>query len=183
MAAARAAPGAGPQRRAWPDALGGIDLDRRGRSLGGGLLIKRVRRFRRPSGDSSSDHRERVSAAGHFVLRAVGHYLGSSAAGTPEPGAAGHPGSRASRVRHGRLLLGYNADDPLTVPTMPMVLNRLHVLANPSGSPRDLRDTLAFAAAHQILPEVIPVKLGQAPETLAAMAAGNAPGPRRVITF
>ncbi|HEX4087318.1 MAG TPA: alcohol dehydrogenase catalytic domain-containing protein [Trebonia sp.] len=81
------------------------------------------------------------------------------------------------------LLLGYSAADPLTVPTGPMVINRLHVMANPSGSPHDLRDTLAFAAGHQILPEVIPVKLDQAPDTLAAMAAGTAPGPRRVIVF
>jgi alcohol dehydrogenase, propanol-preferring len=81
------------------------------------------------------------------------------------------------------LLLGYNAAEPLTLPTAPMVINRLHVLANPSGSPHDLRDTLAFAAAHRILPDIIPVKLDQAPETLAAMAAGTARGPRRVITF
>jgi alcohol dehydrogenase, propanol-preferring len=81
------------------------------------------------------------------------------------------------------LLLGYNAAEPVELPTMPMVLNRLHVMANPSGSPHDLRDTLAFAAAHQIVPEVIPVKLDQAPEALAAMAAGTAHGPRRVIAF
>ncbi|HTU09132.1 MAG TPA: alcohol dehydrogenase catalytic domain-containing protein [Trebonia sp.] len=81
------------------------------------------------------------------------------------------------------LLLGYNAAEPLTLPAMPMVLNRLHVMANPSGSPHDLRDTLAFAAAHQILPEVSPVTLAQAPGALAAMAAGTASGPRRVITF
>jgi alcohol dehydrogenase, propanol-preferring len=81
------------------------------------------------------------------------------------------------------LLLGYNADEALTVPAMPMVLNRLHVMANPSGSPHDLRDTLAFAAAHQILPEIIPVTLDRAPETLAGMAAGTARGARRVITF
>jgi propanol-preferring alcohol dehydrogenase len=81
------------------------------------------------------------------------------------------------------LLLGYNAGDPLTLPTMPMVINRLHVMANPSGSPHDLRDTLAFAVTHQILPKVTPVKLDQAPEVLAAMAAGTAHGPRRVIAF
>jgi alcohol dehydrogenase, propanol-preferring len=81
------------------------------------------------------------------------------------------------------LLLGYQASDPLVLPTMPMVVNRLHVMANPSGSPHDLRDTLAFADAHQILPDVIPVKLEQAPETLVGMAAGTVRGERRVITF
>ncbi len=79
------------------------------------------------------------------------------------------------------VLLGYGPD-PLTLPTAPMVMSRLHVMANPSGSPHDLRDTLAFAVAHGILPEVTPIGLDQAPETLAAMAAGTARG-RSVITF
>jgi len=50
------------------------------------------------------------------------------------------------------------------------------------GSPHDLRDTLAFAAAHGILPEVTPVSLDQAPGILASMAAGTARG-RGVIAF
>jgi alcohol dehydrogenase len=79
------------------------------------------------------------------------------------------------------LLLGYGPE-PLALPTPPMVINRLRVMASPSGSPHDLRDTLAFAAAHGILPEVTPIGLDGAPETLAAMAAGTAHG-RRVITF
>jgi propanol-preferring alcohol dehydrogenase len=79
------------------------------------------------------------------------------------------------------LLLGY-AHEPLSLPTSPMVLGRLHVIGNPSGSPHDLRDTLAFAAAHGILPEVAAVSLDQAPDLLAAMAAGIARG-RSVITF
>ena len=40
----------------------------------------------------------------------------------------------------------------------PMALNRLHVMANPSGSPHDTRDTLAFSAAHGILPEFTPAE-------------------------
>ena len=79
------------------------------------------------------------------------------------------------------LLLGYD-ERPLNLATMPMVLGRLRVMANPSGSPHDLRDTLAFAASHGILPEVTPVGLDQAPDILAAMAAGTARG-RSVITF
>ena len=65
---------------------------------------------------------------------------------------------------------------------MPMVLGRLHVMANPSGSPHDLRDTLAFAAAHGIVPEVTSVSLDQAPGILASMAGGTAHG-RSVIAF
>jgi alcohol dehydrogenase, propanol-preferring len=79
------------------------------------------------------------------------------------------------------LLCGYGPD-PLTLPTQPMVLNRLHVAASPSGSPHDLRDTLAFSAAQNILPEVTPVTLDQAPAILDAMAGGTARG-RSVITF
>jgi alcohol dehydrogenase, propanol-preferring len=81
------------------------------------------------------------------------------------------------------VLLGYLPTEPLQLPAMPMVLGRLHVMANPSGSPHDLRDTLAFAAAHNIAPDTVPVTLEQAPETLAGMAAGTVRGARRVITF
>ncbi|GAA5187766.1 hypothetical protein GCM10023322_36830 [Rugosimonospora acidiphila] len=63
-----------------------------------------------------------------------------------------------------------------------MVLNRLHVMVNPSGSPHDTRDTLAFSAAHGILPEVTPVGLRDANAALDAMAEGQA-GSRSVITF
>ncbi|WP_435175536.1 alcohol dehydrogenase catalytic domain-containing protein [Actinacidiphila sp. bgisy145] len=79
------------------------------------------------------------------------------------------------------LLCGYGPE-PLVLPTQPMVLNRLHVAASPSGSPHDLRDTLAFSAAHGILPAVTPITLDEAPAALDAMAAGTAHG-RRVIAF
>jgi D-arabinose 1-dehydrogenase-like Zn-dependent alcohol dehydrogenase len=79
------------------------------------------------------------------------------------------------------LLLGYGHDS-LTLPPPPMVLNRLRVMASPSGSPADLRDTLAFAAKQGILPQVTPVSLDEAPGALAAMAAGTARG-RQVIAF
>lgn len=79
------------------------------------------------------------------------------------------------------LLCGYGPE-PLVLPTQPMVLNRLHVAANPSGSPHDLRDTLAFSAAHGILPDVTAIPLDEAPAALDAMAAGTARG-RRVIAF
>jgi D-arabinose 1-dehydrogenase-like Zn-dependent alcohol dehydrogenase len=80
------------------------------------------------------------------------------------------------------ILCGYSAD-PLTLPVQPMVLNRLRVMASPSGSPHDLRDTLAFSAQHQILPAITAITLDEAPEMLDAMAAGRAHGGRGVITF
>jgi propanol-preferring alcohol dehydrogenase len=79
------------------------------------------------------------------------------------------------------VLCGYDSD-PLVLPTQPMVLNRLRVMASPSGSPHDLRDTLAFSAAHNILPQVTPITLDQAPATLDAMGSGGGGG-RSVITF
>lgn len=79
------------------------------------------------------------------------------------------------------VLCGYGSE-PLTLPTQPMVLNRLHVMANPSGSPHDLRDTLAFSVRHGILPEVTPISLDDAPGALDAMAKGTSRG-RSVIVF
>ncbi|MBP2706327.1 alcohol dehydrogenase catalytic domain-containing protein [Microbispora sp. RL4-1S] len=79
------------------------------------------------------------------------------------------------------VLCGYDAGN-LSLPTMPMVLNRLHVMANPSGSPHDLRDTLRFSASHNILPEITQISLDETPKTLEAMAAGGVHG-RRVIVF
>ncbi|MDV7216811.1 alcohol dehydrogenase catalytic domain-containing protein [Streptomyces prunicolor] len=79
------------------------------------------------------------------------------------------------------LLCGYGSD-PLTLPTQPMVLNRLRVMASPSGSPHDLRDALAFSAQHNILPAVTPITLDQAPAALEAMGSGTGGG-RSVITF
>jgi propanol-preferring alcohol dehydrogenase len=56
-------------------------------------------------------------------------------------------------------------------------------MASPSGSPHDLRDTLEFSVTHGILPQVRPITLDQAPETLDAMASGRGGGVRSVITF
>lgn len=79
------------------------------------------------------------------------------------------------------VLCGYD-NTPLTLSAQPMVLNRLHVMASPSGSPHDLRDTLAFSAQHRILPKVTPIGLDEAPAVLDAMGGGSGGG-RRVITF
>ncbi|GIH26254.1 zinc-dependent alcohol dehydrogenase [Acrocarpospora phusangensis] len=79
------------------------------------------------------------------------------------------------------VLCGYD-NTPLTLQASPMVLNRLRVMASPSGSPHDLRDTLAFSVRHGILPKVTPITLDDAQATLEAMA-GGAGGGRRVITF
>ncbi|MBF8191988.1 alcohol dehydrogenase catalytic domain-containing protein [Nonomuraea sp. K274] len=79
------------------------------------------------------------------------------------------------------VLCGYD-NTPLTLMAQPMVLNRLRVMASPSGSPHDLRDTLAFSAQHDILPRVTPIALDDVPAALDAMGSGSGGG-RRVITF
>ncbi|MGP4100501.1 hypothetical protein [Nonomuraea sp. KM90] len=63
-----------------------------------------------------------------------------------------------------------------------MALNRLHTLINPSGSPHDARDTLAFSVAHGILPQFTPIDLRDADTALDAMAEGHS-GRRSVISF
>jgi D-arabinose 1-dehydrogenase-like Zn-dependent alcohol dehydrogenase len=79
------------------------------------------------------------------------------------------------------VLCGYDAQ-ALSLPTQPMVLNRLHAMANPSGSPHDTRDTLAFSAHHGILPDFTPIHLNDINTTLDAMAHGHG-GKRSVIVF
>jgi D-arabinose 1-dehydrogenase-like Zn-dependent alcohol dehydrogenase len=79
------------------------------------------------------------------------------------------------------LFLGYSPE-PLPVAVSSLVLGRKRIMGMPSGSPHDLRDTLAFAAAHGIVPEVTRVGLDDAPDILAAMADGTARG-RSVIEF
>ncbi|MFA1539004.1 alcohol dehydrogenase catalytic domain-containing protein [Actinomadura monticuli] len=80
------------------------------------------------------------------------------------------------------LYLGMGAEN-VSVPPAALVMNRIRVMGVPSGSPHDLRDTLAFAVAHGIVPEVTPVTLDEAPRVLAAMDEGTHRGGRAVITF
>ncbi|NMO57268.1 zinc-binding dehydrogenase [Actinoplanes sp. TBRC 11911] len=70
------------------------------------------------------------------------------------------------------VLCGYGSD-PLILPTEAMALRRPHTMINPSGSPHDARDTLAFSAAHGILPEFTPIGLRDAGTALDAMARGQ----------
>lgn len=80
------------------------------------------------------------------------------------------------------VLLGYGPD-PLELPTQPMILNRLHVTASPSGSPQDTRAAVEFATTHNLMPDITPVSLDEAPATLAQMVEGRWHSNRAVITF
>ncbi|MFJ2647557.1 alcohol dehydrogenase catalytic domain-containing protein [Streptomyces sp. NPDC087420] len=77
---------------------------------------------------------------------------------------------------------GYDSG-PVTVPSQSMVLSRLRVMGSPSGSPHDLRDTLAFSATHGILPEITPIDLDDAPAAVDALATGRRTHGRSVIAF
>ncbi|MFG2005276.1 alcohol dehydrogenase catalytic domain-containing protein [Spirillospora sp. NPDC048911] len=79
------------------------------------------------------------------------------------------------------LYLGYGPE-PVTLHPLGLVLHRRRIMGSPSGAPKDLRDTLAFATAHGIVPEVTRVGLDDAPRILATMVDGTARG-RSVITF
>ncbi|MEU5879093.1 alcohol dehydrogenase catalytic domain-containing protein [Spirillospora sp. NPDC047279] len=79
------------------------------------------------------------------------------------------------------LYLGYGPE-PVTLQPIGLVLGRRRVMGSPSGSPKDMRDTLEFAAAHNIVPDVTRVTLDDAPNILESMAAGKTHG-RSVITF
>ncbi|WP_446039251.1 alcohol dehydrogenase catalytic domain-containing protein [Streptomyces sp. SID1121] len=77
---------------------------------------------------------------------------------------------------------GYDSG-PITVPSQAVVLNRLRVMGSPSGSPHDLRDTLAFSAQHGILPEITPIDLDDAPAAVDGLATGSRTHGRSVIAF
>ncbi|GIF77553.1 alcohol dehydrogenase catalytic domain-containing protein [Asanoa siamensis] len=79
------------------------------------------------------------------------------------------------------VLCGYD-QEPLSLPTDPLVLGRRRALGNPSGSPHDARDTLAFSAAHGIVPEFTAIGLRDANAALEKMAAGQL-SKRAIITF
>ncbi|RLU78178.1 hypothetical protein CTZ27_37740 [Streptomyces griseocarneus] len=80
------------------------------------------------------------------------------------------------------VLLGYDAATKVEAASLDLVMGRVRVMGSPSGSRHDLRDALAFAAAHGITPEVTAVRLDDAPDVIAAMAAGRAGG-KSVIDF
>ncbi|HWF74839.1 MAG TPA: alcohol dehydrogenase catalytic domain-containing protein [Solirubrobacteraceae bacterium] len=79
------------------------------------------------------------------------------------------------------VILGYGPE-PVQAAGQRMVLGRARILGSPSGSRHDLRDTLAFAAANGIVPEVTAIALEEVPGTLARMAEGRLHG-RAVIDF
>jgi D-arabinose 1-dehydrogenase-like Zn-dependent alcohol dehydrogenase len=63
-----------------------------------------------------------------------------------------------------------------------LIARRRRIMGSPSGSRHDLRDTLAFAACHDVRPEVTTYPLEQANELVARMRDGKVSG-RAVLTL
>jgi D-arabinose 1-dehydrogenase-like Zn-dependent alcohol dehydrogenase len=79
------------------------------------------------------------------------------------------------------VLLGIGAGEVRVSPGA-LVAGRRRIMGSPSGSRHDLRETLAFAAAHGVLPDVITCPLEEANDALGRMRSGKASG-RAVLTM
>lgn len=80
------------------------------------------------------------------------------------------------------MLLGYSHAEPVQVKPLGMLIHRTRIMGMPSGSRQDLRDTLEFAASHDIVPEVRPIALEEAEEVWRRMETGTTEG-YSVISF
>ncbi|GHH83716.1 alcohol dehydrogenase [Streptomyces sulfonofaciens] len=115
------------------------------------------------------------------ALRSWGHGADFVVNSTPSTAAAA--AALGGLAPEGTLvLLGYGPER-LELSTQMMIFSRLHVMASPSGSPQDTRATLDFATQHNLMPDVVPVRLDDAPQTLSRMVEGAWSGGRAVITF
>ena len=65
---------------------------------------------------------------------------------------------------------------PISLSAFDLIMGRRRVMGSPAGSRKDLRDTLAFAAAHGVRPRVNRVPLHDAGKALAEMEKGHISG-------
>ena len=65
---------------------------------------------------------------------------------------------------------------PIALSAFDLIMGRRRVMGSPAGSRRDLRDTLAFAAAHGVRPRVNRMPLHDAGKVLAEMEKGHVSG-------
>ncbi|GAA1896057.1 alcohol dehydrogenase catalytic domain-containing protein [Asanoa iriomotensis] len=101
-----------------------------------------------------------------------------NAAPSSSAAAAAYPGLAPD----GTLVLCGYGPEALTLPTGALPLRRPHVMFNPSGSPHNARETLAFSAAHDIVPDYLPIALRDVNATLDTMAKDH-PAKRSIIRF
>lgn len=82
----------------------------------------------------------------------------------------------------GTLVIVGAAGGELKIAPMDLILGRRHIMGSPSGSRKDIRDTLEFAAAHGIRPQITRFPLAEAQKALDEMKAGKLIG-RAVLTL
>jgi alcohol dehydrogenase, propanol-preferring len=85
-------------------------------------------------------------------------------------------------TQDGRLVVLGAAGDEITAASAALIMGRRRIMGVPSGSRKDARDTLAFAASHDIRPRVTERPLEDANEVLQEMEQGRLRD-RAVLTF
>ena len=73
------------------------------------------------------------------------------------------------------LVLGAPPND-VAIDPMDLIVGRRRLMGSPAGSRKDLRDTLEFAATHDVHPKVTRVPLEGAEKALTEMHAGQMHG-------
>jgi D-arabinose 1-dehydrogenase-like Zn-dependent alcohol dehydrogenase len=71
---------------------------------------------------------------------------------------------------------------PLSLSAFDLIMGRRRLMGSPAGSRKELLDTLAFASAHGVRPQVTRVSLPDVASALAEMDSGHMRG-RMVVTF
>jgi alcohol dehydrogenase len=71
--------------------------------------------------------------------------------------------------------------EPVPVSAFDLIMGRRRLMGSPAGSRKDLRDTLAFAAAHRIRPRVKRIALQDAGGALTEMEKGHISGRAVVV--
>lgn len=76
--------------------------------------------------------------------------------------------------KRGRMHVVGVVPEPIPVPAFTLISGQRDVSGSPTGSPVDIARMLAFAARHDICPQVEHFPMSQANEALAQLEAGNA---------
>ncbi|KDQ64324.1 hypothetical protein JAAARDRAFT_27950 [Jaapia argillacea MUCL 33604] len=74
----------------------------------------------------------------------------------------------------GKLCIVAIVPEPLSVPTIPLIMKRLSIVGWPSGTARDSQDCLEFSKLANVKCHVVPYPLSKANEAFAAMSDGSA---------
>jgi D-arabinose 1-dehydrogenase-like Zn-dependent alcohol dehydrogenase len=79
----------------------------------------------------------------------------------------------ACGVCHKLVILGADVE-PMSINTLPMIMQRQSIQGWPSGAPKDSEETLAFSALSGVRAMIETVPLAQAPQAYERMLSGKA---------